>query len=324
MLSEGLMQITAIVLLLCAPVAQVEDPKGQLIRPKPQPEILGLPDVTKLTRWGEKFIADEEAFLEKVKKFINTDVDPAVDRARLGWDLTWFWVGLVTMAVVWFISTQFYRRSRTMTLLLALMLVGDVGAQAHVTKEPIAKDGTQVQVDIPPVLHMRNTGGSDGSGLCVFTSINHSAYYQNCVLLQEFQKYMTQFPGGGWPQQVDRKIKELAKVRHEPPPLFVQVETNDLDVLKLACKTGRSPGVTYSFSPTGRYNGQRISHMVSLVAAGAGKGPDGRGWWCILDNNYPKSYEWMSEAQFLRTYTRGQQGWAVILLNPGPPPVPTN
>ncbi len=63
--------------------------------------------------------------------------------------------------------------------------------------------------------------------------------------------------------------------------------------------------------------------MVTLVGAGIGKGPDGKGWWCVLDNNYPDSYEWMSENQFLRTYTGGGQGWCVIFGTPaGPPPVP--
>lgn len=318
-----LYSLTAAILL--ATVAHAQDVTEKLAAPRP-PEILGLPDLAKLTKWGEKFVSDCELVIDKAKAAstqIRADFAADVDKARQGWDLAFFWIGLVTMAVVWFVSTQ-YRKGRIPVLLAALMLAGgQANAQAHVTKEPLAKDGTPVHIDLPPALHLRNTGGSDGSGLCVFTSINHSAYYQNSILLQDFQKWMRQFPGGGWPEQVDRKIKELARARKDQTPAFIQIETNDLDILRTACRTGRSPGVTYSFSPTGRYNGQRISHMVSLVAAAAGKGPDGKGWWCILDNNYPKSYEWMSEGQFLRTYSRGRQGWAVILLDPGPPPVPT-
>ncbi len=79
------------------------------------------------------------------------------------------------------------------------------------------------------------------------------------------------------------------------------------------------PGVTYSFSPTKRYGGARIAHMVSLVHA------DDQ-WFCVLDNNYPglDKYEWMSPAEFLKTYTGGGGGWAVILLDRGPPPLPWN
>lgn len=58
------------------------------------------------------------------------------------------------------------------------------------------------------------------------------------------------------------------------------VEGSDLERLKLACRTGRMPGVTYAFSPTGRYGGARIAHMVNLVHA------DDQ-WFAVLDNNYP-------------------------------------
>jgi hypothetical protein len=46
----------------------------------------------------------------------------------------------------------------------------------------------------------------------------------------------------------------------------------------------------------------------------------------VLDNNHPgpEKLEWMSEAQFRRSYTGGASGWAVIPLRPGPPPVPRN
>ena len=61
--------------------------------------------------------------------------------------------------------------------------------------------------------------------------------------------------------------------------------------------------------------GGRIAHMVSLVHA------DDK-WFAILDNNFPGSIEWMSPEEFKRTYTGGRAGWAVLLLNPGPPPPP--
>ncbi len=79
--------------------------------------------------------------------------------------------------------------------------------------------------------------------------------------------------------------------------------------------------ITYGVSPSGRYGGQTVYHMVNLAAAGAGKGPDGKGWWCVQDNNFPGTWEWMSEAQFARAYSAGSGPWAAFLLVPSPPPI---
>lgn len=188
----------------------------------------------------------------------------------------------------------------------------------------VAPDGTPVQIDLPPDRHVRNTGGmgprgpGSGAGLCVFTSIQHAADWQGVEILQDFQKWMMSKPGGGHPSKVAKMIRQKCQEAGRPEPAYVQITGGDLAMLKLACKTGRMPGVTYCVSPAGRYGGRRISHMVSLMHA------DDRGNWSIMDNNYPKSFEWMTEQEFRRTYTGGGGGWAVILLDPGPPPVPRN
>jgi len=182
---------------------------------------------------------------------------------------------------------------------------------------PVTPDGVELQIDLPGELHRKNTS-SRGLGNCVFTSIHHAALWQNVPALQEFPKWLIDkgIPGGGYPEKVADLIPKIARDRGLPVPEYIQVEGGDLEVLKLAAKTGRLPCVTYSFSPTGRYGGQRIAHMVNSPACGAG----GR-YWAILDNNYPGSqqYEFLTEAEFSRTYA---PGWAVILLNPGPPPPP--
>lgn len=190
--------------------------------------------------------------------------------------------------------------------------------QAHVGGATDA-DGTQIQCDLPGSEHMKNAVGSDGSGLCVFTSIAHSARWQNVPLLTDFRDWMKSRPGGGYPSKVDKMIARIAKEKSAVAPDYVQVEGTDLEVLKLACRTGRMPSVTYSRSPTGRYGGQRIAHMVNLVHA------DDRHF-VVLDNNYPGEdrYEWLSAEEFLKTYASGGGGWAVILLSPGPPPAPRN
>jgi hypothetical protein len=179
---------------------------------------------------------------------------------------------------------------------------------------PTAPDGTEIQCDLPGDLQVKNRGGSDGAGLCVFASLKHSAMWQEVTPLKEIFEYMFNYPGGGYPEKVDKVIADICKKKGLPIPPYIQVQGKDIEILKLACKTGRMPGVTYSFSPSGRYGGQRIAHMVSLPHA------DDK-WFCVLDNNFPRTYEWMTPQEFSKTYA---PGWAVIFLDSGPPPVPEN
>lgn len=188
----------------------------------------------------------------------------------------------------------------------------------------ICPDGvTRVQVDLPENLRLRNKSGRDGAGLCVFTSLEMAAEWNNIVQLFGFRDYMTQFRGGGWPEKVDDYIGKLCSKRGLVKPEYIQVISSDLEILRVALACGRMVSVTYSVSATGRYGGRRIAHMVNLVHAGPGQAPDGRGWYGILDNNYTDKHEWLSEKEFVRTacYPGGKY-WAVIFLNPSPPPNP--
>lgn len=180
---------------------------------------------------------------------------------------------------------------------------------------------TEIQIDLPGSQHLKNVGGSDGAGLCVFTSISHSARWSNVELLENFRDWMRKYPGGGYPQKVDQKIKQISKEKGVPVPQYLQVEggRETLDILRAALASGRMPSVTYSFSPTGRYGGKKIAHMVSLVHLDSQ-------FACVLDNNYPgeDKYEWMTVDQFFQTYSGGRSGWAVILLDAGPTAFPWN
>jgi len=176
-------------------------------------------------------------------------------------------------------------------------------------------NGVELQVDLPNEQHLRNLGGSDGAGLCVFTSISHAARWQNVPILSDFRDWMTRKPGGGYPSKVDAMIREKAGDTVD----YLQVEGNDLSIIELALATGRPVSNTYGYSPTGRYGGRYVAHMVSTVHAKDGT-------YVVLDNNYPgdTKYEWMNKAQYLRAYKGNSQGWCVILLNPPPPPIPYN
>jgi hypothetical protein len=174
-------------------------------------------------------------------------------------------------------------------------------------------DGKPVQLDFPVERHLKNAVGRDGAGLCVFTSLAQAADWQNVEVLRDFRDWMRQHPGGGWPEKVDEMIQRLCRERGVPPPDYLHYQGNEITLLKLACKTGRMPCVTYCYSPAGRYQGRRIAHMVNLLHA------DER-WFAVLDNNFPGSVEWMNESEFRRTFTGLGEGWAVILLAPAPPP----
>lgn len=181
---------------------------------------------------------------------------------------------------------------------------------------PKHPDGTEIACDLPTDQHCRNVS-SKRQGCCVQTSINHSARWQNVPALIDFQKWVQEkgLPGGAWPGAVDERIPACAKDRGYPVPDYMQYEGTDTHFLIEACKAGRMPGVTYNYSPTGRYGGERIAHMVTLVHADDN-------WFVILDNNYPGSYEWLPPGVFQAVWTGGRNGWAVFLLAPPPPPPP--
>ena len=188
------------------------------------------------------------------------------------------------------------------------------------TGGPTSPDGkAQVVCDLPVDQRKHNTGGmgargpGTGAGLCVFTSIMHSARWQNERRLFDFQEKMTHEPGGGHPQKVDAMIK-----KYGAGTAYIQYEGKDPTILELALKTGRMPGVTYSGHDGVHYRAS-IAHMVNLVYLDETQA-------CILDNNFVGENDlvWMSRSEFLSRWTGGSTGWAVVLLSPPPPPVPHN
>jgi hypothetical protein len=179
---------------------------------------------------------------------------------------------------------------------------------------PRAPDGkTEVTCDLPVDQRTRNVGGRDGAGLCVFTSIGHSARWQHESRLEDFQKDMRAEPGGGYPEKVDAMIAKYGKGTS-----YLQYEGRNPTILKEALAGGRMPAVTYDGHDP-HYGNATIAHMVNLVYL------DDR-WACVLDNNFIGENElvWLSSKEFLQRWTGGRAGWTVILLAPPPPPVPHN
>lgn len=187
----------------------------------------------------------------------------------------------------------------------------------------VSPDGMEeIAIDLPGRLHLHNTGGmgpqgpGSGSGLCVPTSANIAAFWQSVRPLQSFQTWCTDKPGGSDPEKFDRFVKSFCREQNVPLPRYVQITNPTLATLRTAIANGRHVCIVYRRSPTGRYNGQPVLHMVNLSHASDN-------WFAVLDNNFPgvDQYEWMRPEVF-EEYVA--PNWAIIFDAPGPPPVPRN
>ncbi len=206
--------------------------------------------------------------------------------------------------------------------LLLLVPLADITAQKPVVGGKVSPTGLEIDIDLPGSLHRANVS-SRGEGCCTHTSVHHVAVWQNIPALQEFPKWVQSkgLPGGTYPKMMADRINLICKDRGQPVPAYLNLEgkTDLYPLLKEALKSGRMVCVTYCVSPTGRYSGQRISHMVNLVHF------DDK-YACILDNNYigEDKYEWISVADFTRTFVGNGGGWAIVFLAPAPPNLPWN
>ena len=198
-----------------------------------------------------------------------------------------------------------------MKLSLVLAAALAPAAVAFTPGGPTAPDGGRATVDLPAAQHMRNVGGSDGLGLCVFTSVEHSGRWQSIRALDGFQAWMRRRPGGGWPEKLDDMLARYCRETGAAIPAYIQHTGGDAEFLEAALRTDRMPCVTYA----GRddfYRG-RIAHMVNLAHLDETKA-------AIVDNNRPGVWVWMTRAEFLARWRDMGGGWAVVFLDAPPPP----
>lgn len=204
---------------------------------------------------------------------------------------------------------------RCLTPFLLFFMVTSASAGPFVADGNL-REGEAIACDLPVAEHLRNATGRDGLGLCVFTSIEHAARWANEPALIGFRDFMTQRPGGGWPEKVEETIPQFAASKGLPVPRYVQHTGGDPEFLRLALKTGRYVCVTYNGRDGVFYRGA-IAHMVNLVHLS-------EKWAVIHDNNFPGKWLWMTPADFLDRWRGSGGGWAIVLLKPGPPPIPVN
>lgn len=179
-------------------------------------------------------------------------------------------------------------------------------------------EGIEVACDLPADRHLQNAPGSDGAGLCVFTTIDMVADWCGERVLLGFRDWMRTKPGGGFPDKVTAMITAIAAERRMPEPEYIQVTNGDAKVLEAAVKSRRMIGITYS-GRDGVFYRQRVAHMVACVYFDSTTN-----FAAILDSNYPGKLLWMRCPDLLERWRELGGGWMFALRAPGPPPIPTN
>lgn len=201
------------------------------------------------------------------------------------------------------------------------------------TKTPVSPEGAVAIIDLPGAQHMRNTGGSDGYGLCVNTSIEVAGRWQNIPQVVGLQEWSTHRPGGSTSSQVPGDLRAFAKAKNVTLPPYVQHTGGDDAFLELIYKTRRMPCMTYAGADD-FYSGT-IAHMVNGAYLDGLHG-------AIIDNNRPGEWVWSTRKQHLNRWKglddNGEPlrvrlgrggigrsvpvggGWVFCWLTPPPPP----
>ena len=197
---------------------------------------------------------------------------------------------------------------RPIVLALAFRLIGSAclgqepDHRGEVSTRTPDYRGVKASAAIAPELHIKNEGGSDGSGLCVIASILVNGRYQGVPGLQggkdsELWKTAKSRPGGYYPEKLEKLLREVL-----PEEKWTSISTDDPTVLDTLSRKGLPIGATMNTGAL--YNYQTIHHMISLAEYRTG------GLACVIDNNDPGVYHWMPAEEFARRWIDGGEGWA--------------
>jgi hypothetical protein len=168
--------------------------------------------------------------------------------------------------------------------------------------------GVKADVPIPPELHLRNEGGSDGAGLCVITSLLINGRYQGIPALADgkasrFWKLAKSRPGGYYPEKLERYLDELRETM--PGVRWISWEGKVTDLIE--SYTRRGVPVACTTNTGALYGYQSIHHYITVAHLDADLA-------CLIDNNDPGKYHWMPRAEFDRRFVDGLQGWLFIWI----------
>ena len=153
--------------------------------------------------------------------------------------------------------------------------------------------GERAAAPIPAEMHIRNEGGSDGAGLCVYASMVLAGAWQKVADLAGLKqsslwKYVKARPGGSYPEKLVRDVQAV----YGDTAHVANYNGQDDSVLEKLTDDRKPFGVT--FGQGRNYGNAKIPHMVTAVHYRRG------GWACIIDNNFPGVYSWMPANELKR------------------------
>lgn len=168
--------------------------------------------------------------------------------------------------------------------------------------------GIKASAPIPPEMHIKNEGGSDGAGLCVPSSIIINGRYQKVPGLaggkdSALWRAAKAAPGGYHPSKLANLVERV--MPGEKYASFVGTgSAADRELLEKLSRKGYPIGATMNTAYL--YNYSPIHHMISLIHYRQ------NGWACVVDNNAPGKYSWMPAAEWNRRWPDQGTAWAWI------------
>lgn len=159
---------------------------------------------------------------------------------------------------------------------------------------------------IPSEMHRKNEGSTvDKAGLCVISSIEANARYQGVPGFQagedsELWRRAKAAPGGYYPEKLERLLKEVL-----PGEKWFSWEGEGTDLVRAYSAKGYPVGTTTNSGEL--YGDESIHHMVSTVHADDSLA-------CLVDNNDPGKFRWVTAAEFARRFPDGGKGWGFVWL----------
>lgn len=196
---------------------------------------------------------------------------------------------------------------RRPALLLLTLLLAAAPAHAQLLdgrreqhRETPDYGGIRANAPIHPDLHRQNEGGSDRQGLCVIASVETNGKHQGVPGVDRLFPIAKTRPGGYSPDKLQRLLDEV--LPDEKWASYVGTNTAVLDDLSAR---GLPIGATMN---TGElYRWQPIHHMVSLVHFNSNQDRA-----CVVDNNKPRVFSWMTAREFARRWIDGGTDWAFV------------
>jgi len=175
-------------------------------------------------------------------------------------------------------------------------------------------DGSALQIDFPIERDMRNIRSRvDGQGMCVTTSAEMAADWAGLTDLKGFRDWCSREPGGCGPKKFDDQLRRFCKQKGIAVPNYLFYLGKSPEFLELVLRTGRMPAISYAGRDGVQYS-STIAHMTDLTHYA-------RGLAGVYDNNYdPRKRIWLPEEKFLDRWIDGGNGWAIVWLDPPPPP----